>query len=180
MQLFLCSQARHFCRMITAVPVFAHIRSFAESARMAPVGHTLPHTVQRGSQYLRSGVIAGLNMPAKPAANHMGCRVLVGQAAMHSPQRTQEARKAASGSAPGGRIKRGAATRPRASSPVTARKLLRLSAAVPAPAAAESRNFLRAGEGGAAPASGLLFFFSSAAAARGLQPNATASCGQTD
>ncbi len=46
-------------------------------------------------------------MPSTPASSTAGCRALVGQTFMHSPQRMQRLRKVFSSAAPGGRSSRG-------------------------------------------------------------------------
>ena len=108
------SQARHLCFKMWAVPIFAHIFSSTGSGRMAPVGHTCPHKLQRVSQGLFDGVILGLKNAEKPAARPMGCKVFEGHAFMHSPHRIHLARKSFSGNAPGGRINSAGIIFPRA------------------------------------------------------------------
>ena len=71
---------------------------------MAPVGQTFPQVLQLVEQAANRGVITGVKMPSNPALNHTGCRVLVGHAFMHSPQRMHLAKNSASGVAPGGRM----------------------------------------------------------------------------
>ena len=146
MQLLCCSQARHFCRKIMAVPVLAQILSLGETKRMASVGQTSPQRQQWGSQGPRRGVRAGLNRPGQPAVSQMGCRVLVGQTAEHSPQRTHRAKNSISGRDPGGRSSPGGATRPGPGLPYGLFRPVRPTTAVPAPASPATRKPRRPGE----------------------------------
>ena len=83
---------------------------------MAPVGQTCPQSVHVYSQLLcskiKGGTSRGEKMPASPASKMAGCKTLVGQTFMHSPQRMHRLRKVFWSAAPGGGTKLGGTGEP--------------------------------------------------------------------
>jgi hypothetical protein len=76
------------------------------SGAIAPVGQTLPHSLQDQSQNPTRKSISGVKTPSMPAFVHDGWMTFVGHTFMHCPQRVHSSRTDASPAAPGGRINR--------------------------------------------------------------------------
>ena len=75
----------------------------------------------------------GEKMAGKPAVSQIGCNVLVGQAAIHSPHLTHLDKKFISFTAPGGRIRPGVFTWPSPGFPYNEFNPVKDITAVPAP-----------------------------------------------
>src|SRR5450759_3274102 len=90
---------------IEAIPILVACFVSSVSGRMAPVGHTLPHSLHIQSHDPTADGSSGVKRPSRPALVTVGWSPFVGHTFMHSPHRLPSARKSASARAPGGRIR---------------------------------------------------------------------------
>src|SRR5450756_699676 len=112
---------------IEAIPILVLCLVSRVRGRIAPVGHTLPHSLHTQSHDPMAYVSSGVKKPSSPAFVTVGWSPFVGHTFMHCPHRLHSARKSASARAPGGRMR--SLARATRGSPVNVKKPV--SAATP-------------------------------------------------